>query len=214
MHDNDNIKVLDIDGSKESTDDMLKYKQQIIDALDNPANNRNRVFENDDRSKNAMIMAAMFERCDEIIMYCGEMSIFRKDFYNHINHDYAGKGDEAEKAVKDAFESFVDNKKNRLSIILENYEQTYLDDIISPKFKESSNDNVNILKVNKDHLVTSILSHTTIGKKDDKVIIRRRETNRKAHSARCTVNLEPETAQDSVSLMSYIAEASIPVEIN
>lgn len=193
--------------------DMLRYKQDIVKALNDPDNNRDRVFKNDDRSKNAMIMSAMLDTCDEVVMYCGKMSVFRTDFYSHIEKAYTGAGDKARDEVKKSLEKFLDNK-HRLTIILEDYKDHYLDDLISKKLKDSDNKNVSIRLIDKNRLLTSILSHTALGKKNSTVIIKRRETNSCKYFAQCLVNLGDDIANDSMTLMSYIEEASSPISIS
>lgn len=210
MANNNDINIENKENSQ-FIDEMLKYKQEIVDALMDPGNNQNRMFENDQRIKNAMIMSAMFENCDEVTMYCGEMSIFRKSFYDEIDNVTDEEKQIVLSEVCGSLNNFID-KNNKLTIIVENFEKRFLNELISSKIKTSRN--LCIKKVNKDRLWTSVLSHTAIGKKDNKVVIRRRETNSRSYSARCLVNLGPEIANDSIKLMSYINNASDPIKIN
>ena len=189
-------------------EDMLDYKQDIINALEDPSHNQDRLFKNDDRSRNAMIMSAMLDTCHEIIMYCGKMSVFRSNFYKEIDNTSQGAGERAKEEVKKSLDSFFDNK-HKLTIILENFERNYLDDLISERLNDTSL--VTIKRIDKDRLLTSVLSHTALGKKGNEVVIKRRETNTSKYYARCMVNLNQEMSQDALTLMSYIEEASFPI---
>lgn len=195
----------------ENTEEMLLYKQQIVNALRNPGENRNRIFENDDRTNNAMIMSAMFDHCNRVVMYCGQMSVFREKFYKKIEEEISVECSSAAKAaVKHSLEQFLRNNSNKLTILLENYDESYLDDLIS-SYIGKDKENVTIRRVDKKKLLTGMLSHTAIGMRDASVIIRRRETNSSKYKARCMVNLESATAEDSKSLMNYIEEASFKI---
>lgn len=191
--------------------DMNDYKQKIVDALLDRENNKNKVFDNDDNSKNAMIMSAMFDNCDEITMFCGEMSILREGFYKDIDNKCEGAGDQIKGIVTESLDKFIEVKTNKLNILLENFDKSYLNDLISDKIKAASN--INISKVNTNLLLAPVLSHTTLGMKDNKIIIRRRETNRRNRTARCMVNLGEQTESDSISLMSNIKNVSYPIEL-
>lgn len=190
--------------------DMLEYKHDIAEALTNPTTNSERIFKNDDRSKNAMIMSVMFDNCDEVTMYCGEMSVFRKSFYREIDKICEGAGGRALGEVKNSLNHFLRNN-HKLTIVLEHFKDSYLEDLISDQIKESKS--VCLRIVNKDRLWTSVLSHTALGKKHGNIVIRRRELNFHSRSARCLVNPSPDAAEESNKLMSYILEASSPIDI-
>lgn len=197
-------------GNSKFINDLLKYKQDIVDALKNPKSNSNKMFENDQRSKNAMIMSAMFDNCDEITMYCGEMAIFRKCFYQNIENASEEDKKSVRKIVKDSLDRFI-SKNPKLTIIVEDFKEQYLDELISDELK--SYKNLFIRKIDKDRVLTSVLSHTALGKKNNHVVIRRREINSQAYKARCMVNLESKISDDAIKLMSYIEEASDPIKM-
>lgn len=90
---------------------------------------------NPDRSHNAALMEQML-RCGagEICMYCGTMSVFRNEFYDEIDkEDDTRDGGRMRDSVAAALTSFLNKDNVRLRILMESFEDSYLDDLIIPK---------------------------------------------------------------------------------
>lgn len=110
--------------------DIEKYYDKLKDALSKGKNYEDR---NHNRSHNAMVMKLMLENSDEINMFCGEMSIFRKGFYDEIRIKHPEEGNLLETLMREALNEFFNKKKSLINIILQRYEVKYLDDLIVDK---------------------------------------------------------------------------------
>lgn len=81
---------------------------------------------NNDRSHNATVMRFMFDNSSQIDMYCGELSVLRESFYEHIEED----AEQIKDAVCESLRAFLDKKDARFVIILENYSDDIFKDLI------------------------------------------------------------------------------------
>lgn len=86
---------------------------------------------NNDRSHNATVMRFMFDNAKQVNMYCGELSVLRERFYDHIGKD-SGKEDAGK--VKDAMikslKDFFDKPDSKLTVVFESYSDEIFDDMI------------------------------------------------------------------------------------
>lgn len=163
------------------TDKFEKYYQELCQAFDN---NEWHFTQNRDRAHNATIMRVMLEKADSIKMYCGELSVFRKSFYRHINTDYPGYGEIVKGQVEKALNSFLERPKSRLTIIIENYsEEIFNDFIIDPeKFKRSLAVEITYLPENVKN--KNEIPHIVFTA-DERMV--RLELNKKTHEAICKI---------------------------
>lgn len=88
---------------------------------------------NSDHAHNAMVMKLMLEKSDSISMYCGEMSVFRKKFYDIIRQKDAETGNKIETLMAQALEAFCSKEKAEIKIILPHFDSSYLNDLIVDK---------------------------------------------------------------------------------
>mgnify|MGYP006878193108 CR=1 FL=1 len=65
-------------------EDLNEYYDNLCDTFDRGEMD---FVMNHDRAHNAVIECFMLNKSNVINMYCGEMSVFREGFYNHINQD-------------------------------------------------------------------------------------------------------------------------------
>ena len=112
--------------NKKSRDEFEKYYSKLVEKL----NSKEPDFElNEDRAHNATIERFMLDKSKEVNMYCGEMSVFRENFYKHINNDSRqGEDNQPEKEKLGDFlktrlisslSDFIDRTDTQLNIFLE-----------------------------------------------------------------------------------------------
>lgn len=120
---------------QEKEQELELYYYQLIDAI---LSGISSVAMNRDRSHNAMIMKCMLDTSDSICMYCGEMSIFRNNFYEHINNCSSSKlGNTIKEFLKRSIQNFLSKETANLSIILAHKIESLPDDMIDlPIFNE------------------------------------------------------------------------------
>lgn len=86
---------------------------------------------NSDRSHNATVMRFMFDNAKQVNMYCGELSVLREKFYDHIGKDC---GEENAEKVKDAMvkslNGFFNRQDSKLTVVFESYSDKIFDDLI------------------------------------------------------------------------------------
>ncbi|MBD5333059.1 MAG: hypothetical protein HDR97_04885 [Bacteroides sp.] len=75
---------------------------------------------NSDRMHNAAIMKLMLESSRDIFMFCGSLSIFRPEFYQHIAGKYDSEtADYVKVRIAKALSDFLSDEKRHLNVILE-----------------------------------------------------------------------------------------------
>ena len=93
-------------------EDLNEYYDNLCDTFDRGEMD---FVMNHDRAHNAVIECFMLNKSNVINMYCGEMSVFREGFYNHINQDSnydlkegeTALGDEIKKKVIKSLREFI-----------------------------------------------------------------------------------------------------------
>lgn len=86
---------------------------------------------NNDRSHNATVMRFMFDNAKQVNMYCGELSVLREKFYDHIGKDSGEKNAEKVKnAMINSLNSFLNSQDSKLTVVFENYSDKIFDDLI------------------------------------------------------------------------------------
>lgn len=140
---------------------------------------------NNDRSHNATVMRFMFDHAEQVNMYCGELSVLRDKFYDHIAKDSDPKD---AKAVKDAMtnslNNFFNKPNSKLTVVFESYSDKILDDLICKelfinKLKENA---ISFYKLDETFSFKSDINHfcyTDSG-------IARFEVDKMLHNAICT----------------------------
>jgi len=146
---------------------------------------------NKDRSHNATIFRFMLDKSKEIYIFCGELSILRHGFQEHVEKD-CGKydGKQIMDAMHRSFERFLSDSNKKIHIILEK-KVSFPDlekDLVKKELFMAALDKKQIeLNVLGDNLTSKEgLSHFTFT--DTQIV--RIEQNKVEHSAICTMNEE------------------------
>jgi hypothetical protein len=144
---------------------------------------------NKDRAHNVMVMRLMLNTSSRVSMYCGEMSIFRDKFYEHITESNKQDDDSLGEYLKEkmvvAMNDFLSKEGACLRIILENGLDKRMDDLIfGDEFKQGiSEGKIQIYRLNDTMLFKGDLSHFALS---DQII--RMEKDSKEHSAICAIH--------------------------
>ena len=158
---------------------------------------------NHDRAHNAIIESFMLNESNNINMYCGEMSVFRNDFYNYINKEHCSSNDDEDslgnrlkKDVISALDSFIKRDDTCLNIYFETYNKNYCSDVIDKElFKEGSNANkIHFYSLSDELVLKKELFHIAYASP----CMIRVETNSEIHEATCAIN-PPKNIIDSVT---------------
>lgn len=213
---------------KESSDMQNTFDEFYNDLKEAYDSGTPSFFNNKDRVHNAAIMKLMFDTSDEVKMYCGEMTVLRNNFYEHITHDAKSQeesdnlneidnknlkdevkeeeniGEKAKEKVSEAFTKFLKDKKGKLTIYLETFKPEYLEDIIFDK-DLLKNPNL-IINVLPKEVKAQGLAHTACT--NDQSIVRI-ETNAVDHQAICRVNKPAEPNNDKSTSQSDSEEDTI-----
>lgn len=164
-----------------------KYYQELKTAFESGTPS---VRYNRDRAHNAVIMCFMFDHSNVVNMYCGQMSVLRKDFFDKINaqnefNDFK-LGDELKGHLKDSLESFLGKDNSRLNILFESYSSEYQTDLISEdKMRKAAKDKkLSMMVLPADLKIRKSLDHFTVSDSG----IYRFEDDKEQHSALCSFN--------------------------
>lgn len=169
---------------------------------------------NKDRSHNATIMRFMFDSSHNVVMYCGSMSVFRNGFYEKIENEGENeaeqkiKAEEAKDELKSSLKSFFAKEDSSLSVIMENYEDVFLSDLIDENlFKENAaKGRLKLYKLSDNFTFKKKLSH--FSSCDLKLV--RLEQDKEEHSAVCIIN--DEKLSDSSKIMfNKLVSVAVPV---
>lgn len=167
---------------------------------------------NKDRLHNAAIVYKMLESAKEVNMFCGEMSVFRKSFYDKIEQDATAEvASEARDKVATALKTFLSKDGHRLNIVFEKFSSTYLDDmIIAPEiWRQACHEERVTQRVLFKTLVTrSDINHFSVT--DDKRLYRM-ELNKKAHQAILAIN-QTDKGSTALEIFSRLQELSFCVK--
>lgn len=154
------------------------YKE--IDFSEN-AENADKLFYNSDRAHNALVMSRIFQRSQEVNMYCGKLSLFGKEFARRVKQDLglddAPAGHFSPMAILyESVKQFLSAGK-RLTVIVERNPDEFEDDI---KFIRLYN-NFHLYKIPVD---SQAEFHFSVGDG----IMYRRELDKGSHTAICCFN--------------------------
>lgn len=165
---------------------------------------------NKDRAHNAMVMRLLLNSSDNISMYCGEMSVFRQAFYDHISNnnkenDEERLGDYLKEKMIDSMNHFLSKDKANLQIILEKKVDQNSDDLIfGEEFKQGiAEGKIAVYYLSDNMLFKGDISHFAVS---DSVI--RMERDRKEHSAICAINPPEDQVTTMLNLFNTLKKMS------
>lgn len=141
---------------------------------------------NNDRSHNATVFRFMLDNSKTIKMYCGELSVFRKGFFEYVvQNAEENDGKKIMDAMYQSLRNFLSEEGTHLTIVVENYTPDLLCDIVEKEFVTAmENGKVELRKLGEDLTFKKVLNHFTVT--DSKII--RAEQSKEEHSAICTMN--------------------------
>lgn len=185
---------------KMKIEDLRRYYDSLCEKLKNGTPD---IVLNDDRAHNSVIERFMLDSSKTVCMYCGEMSVFRKRFYAHIDSSIAeneteenGKtlGTILKDDVVTSLRLFMDKPDARLHIFFEKYDAAYLEDLIDRSlFLEGiSIGKINLYKLDDNLFLKDGVVHTSF---TDTHIIRI-ERNPLTHEAICAINASGDIVQN------------------
>lgn len=163
------------------------YYQELKEAFESGSPS---VRYNSDRAHNAVIMCFMFDHSNVVNMYCGQMSVLRKGFFDKINAQNELNdpqlGDELKVHLKASLDKFLSREDTRLNILFESYSSDYKDDLVSyEKMKDANMAKKLTMRVLPEDLkIRKSLDHFTVSDTG----IYRFEDDKEKHSALCSFN--------------------------
>ena len=164
-----------------------EYYQELKTAFESGSPS---VRYNSDRAHNAVIMCFMFDHSNVVNMYCGQMSVLRKGFFDKINAQNVFNdpqlGDELEEHLRQSLDRFFAREESSLKILFESYSSEYKSDLISGEIMKKSNQSKKLsMKVLPKYLkIRKSLDHFTVSDTG----IYRFEDDKELHSALCSFN--------------------------
>lgn len=167
---------------------------------------------NSDRVHNSVIMSAMLDTSNKICMYCGEMSVFRTPFYNHIENDdnnQEGLGDFLKSRIIKSMTEFIKRENVNLQVILEKKISEFPANeiIFGDNFLEAiKNGKIKISYLNPNIVFNSAMSHFTFTSKSVRM-----EKDKKEHTAIFSINAPDKILEDYHSHFDNLKEAAIPL---
>lgn len=176
---------------------------------------------NHDRAHNAIIESFMLDKSSVINMYCGEMSVFREGFYNHINQDNHTDsaseeslllGDVIKKKVVEALRAFINRPNTSLNIYIEKFDRKYLRDLIDYRvFSDGINsEKIHLFKLDDNLFYKSGVSHVSYT--DTNIV--RMERNMDTHEATCAINPNPEILDKIKSTFESMSLVGEEIKLN
>lgn len=190
-----------------NVNDVEEYYNELVEKYEKSAPD---FALNSDRIHNSTIMRFMLDKSNIVNMFCGEMSVFRKPFYDKI---FASKGstdeelrEHLQKELIKSLTSFIERNATKLNIYIENFNQSDINkELIS---KEIANDKIQLYKIDKDLILNKDLSH--ISHTDSNIV--RMETPQ-SHEAICSINTPDNIMNDWKEFFSTVEQASHKVEL-
>lgn len=169
---------------------------------------------NSDRSHNAMVMCFMFDNSSSIDMYCGQLSVFRENFYGHIKEYY---GDDQisnylKKRLVSSFNNFIQQSNSSFNVIFESDNEDYSKDLICKElFLEGiENEKIHVYKLDDNLSFKQDLYHFSYTNSQ----IVRLEEDKIKHSAICTINDVAiyDSAKNSFSKLLLLAHPVLNIQ--
>lgn len=190
-------------------EDIKRYKAVLEKKL---ADSLADMEENDDCAHNAVVNSVMLENCTEIKMYCGQMALFHKKFYDRVKNETGSE--ECAKETKEMFlqslSDFIGRPNSHLTIFVENHDQISSDNILDRDLINTALQKkiIEIFKVDGTLIFKSALQHMTVGDKNRMV---RWETDKRSHSAQCFFHVDKSFEDNTDTLFSYLEKAATQI---
>lgn len=179
-------KVIGEDLSNTNDVFFVQYYQDLESAYG--SNEISRRY-NSDRAHNAVVMCFMFDHSSQIDIYCGEMSVFRENFYAHINSDNELNSSDLGEKIKDEFckrlKLFLDKENSHMNVIFENSISKPFDDLLCHEHFLSHKQKISFFYLPDSFKPKKILNHFTYSEDSN---IYRLEDDKESHSAICSFN--------------------------
>lgn len=143
---------------------------------------------NKDRAHNSVILRLMLDTATIIKMYCGQLSVMRREFYNHIKDEDENLANELQSKLQESLKNFLVKDNSKMTIVLETYKEEYLKDLICPDdfTKGLKEGKIELFKLNDKLTFKKQLYHFSFS---DTMIVRM-EQDKEQHSAVCSLNQE------------------------
>lgn len=195
------------DSSMKNMDELKSYRDELV-ALFNQDGFAG--VSNEDRAHNAMVTSVMLEHCSEIQMFCGEISIFRKGFYEHIkNNTDSETAEYAEHEMSRALKSFTSAQGKKMTVYIQNYTDRLRNDLIDGFEEGVRGGKIILYQVDKYRILKSCLNHIAMGDEGSMVRI---ESNRRSHNADCLFHMPNDLVKTTSGIFGRIKEASHKVD--
>lgn len=167
--------------------DFEKYLQDLNQKFEL---NKKRSLTNEARAHNAAIICLVLDKSAQVNIFCGEMSIFRNNFYTHINNEPNREdklGDRIKERVIAKLKDFINKENRKLNIIIESDNFKCCDDLIDDNvfFKGIREKKIVIKRLNHNVIMSQLVSHFVYSDTG----ISRIENNKKNHSGICSMNI-------------------------
>lgn len=182
-----------------------------------------RTTANEDRAHNTTMLRFMLDTSTsaevnsiadtlDVNMYCGEMSIFRKGFYEEIDREAPelSTGTKLKNLLIESLRTFINRSNARLNIIMEKFSPNFFNDLIDRNlFKIGAGQrSINIRKVNPAKIQTVLMSHFTVS---DRRILRM-ETDMVKHQGLCGFHIDEDFYNDLNQTFAILHNASEEIE--
>ena len=182
---------------------LTSYYNDLVNAYDSK---EVVYYDNSDRCHNAMILRLMLEKGSHIKMFCGEMSIFRNEFYDIIDNNRSNIGSKIKSIIQNSLSSFISRDNTIVEIILEKDNADFLKDLILPFDKLKDKFLISYLPDSIENKAQIL--HFSIA---DDGKITRIESNKEDHTAICRIGkCDDNTAQRNFEQLKSFA---IPVYV-
>lgn len=188
--------------------DAEDYYNKLVSILQS---NNFDIEMNRDRVHNSVIMSFVLEKSNSICMYCGEMSVFRKPFYEYIIRDnHPDLGDFLKKKLSRSMSDFINRDDTDLQIILEKKMTSIPDDLI---FEDDFLEAVKVGKIKISYLNPDIVFNNTMSHFSFTSRTVRMEKDKKEHTAIFSVNAPTNLIEDYKSHFNNLKAAAISLVI-
>lgn len=165
---------------------------------------------NSDCAHNAAISILMFEKGSHVLMFCGKMSIFHKDFYDKIRKINGEEcGNYLQKRMIESWLNFISKNNSKFEIILESNSKSFADNLIFSK-NVLDIDKVNIRAIRSSIGNKGSLTHFSFTG-DEQIV--RIELDKESHQAICKIGNDPRVDSPAPNFKRLI-ELSDPVAID
>lgn len=186
-----------------TTNEMDRYYLDLKQSLETKAP----VFQyNKDRAHNSVVLRLMLDTSTIIKMYCGQLTVMRTSFYDHIREENEELAKELQSKLQESFKTFLSKDNSKMVIILETYKKEYLKDLISVEdFQKGLMDGkIELFKLSNSLTFKQQLYHFSLS---DTMIVRL-EQDKEQHSAVCSLNQKDiyESANSTFDKIEAIGE--------